>query len=315
MLRDIFYILDPGPMTTVQDRGRYGFRKFGVPVSGALDTFSSAVANRLLGNKTDQPLLEMTFRGPRMSALDDCVIALTGALMPFSVNGVEKPQWASVRVRKGDIVNFGVTVKGVRAYLAVSGGIWSPEVMGSSSTFVAARLGGTNGRPLIAGDFVQSSSEIHSVKMTVLDEKLRPRLDNKAILRAVPGPQDDFFDEGLETFFSSEFVLSDKADRMGIRLQGPAIKFRNQSRMTIISEPNLPGCVQVPPDGQPIILLVEQTVGGYAKIAAIITSDLDLVAQLRPGDKVLFNKISLSQAHKVFQENQVKLQSLRFTNL
>lgn len=315
MLKEIFEILQPGPMTTIQDRGRFGFRKFGVPVSGSLDGFSSVIANRLLGNRDDAPVLEMTFMGPKVSVLSDCVISVTGAQMPLKVNGIEKPSWATVSLEKGDMVHFGAAVKGLRAYLAVDGGIWCPQVMGSSSTFVAAGLGGMNGRRLLSGDRLLSSGQTNGVRLRMLDRKYRPEKCGELELRSLPGPQDDFFDNVLGTFFSSEYTVTWKADRMGCRLNGSVITFRDQSRPTIISEPSLPGCVQVPPDGQPIILLVEQTIGGYAKIATVISADLDLVAQARPGDAIRFIRVNHSQAVNALRERKSMLESIAFTNL
>ncbi len=315
MVKEILEILQPGPMTTIQDRGRFGFRKFGVPVSGALDGFSSVIANRLTGARDDAPVLEMTLSGPKMAVLSDCVISVTGAQMPLKVNGIEKPLWATVSLARGDIVQFGVAVKGLRAYLAVGGGIWCPRAMGSSSTFAAAGLGGMNGRRLLGGDRLLSSEPTNGVRSRMLDRKFRPELCGELKLRSLPGPQDDFFNDGLETFFSAEYTVTGKTDRMGCRLDGSVVTFRDQSRLTIISEPSLPGCVQVPPDGQPIILLVEQTVGGYAKIATVISADLDLVAQARPGDRIRFTRVSHLQAVNALRERKSMLESIAFTNL
>ncbi len=312
MIRDVFEIQYPGPMTTIQDMGRFGFRKYGIPVSGALDRFSSSVANRLVGNPMHAPLLETTFLGPRMLALSDCVISLTGASVNLKINQREKPLWSTLKVRAGDVVSVGPAKSGVRSYLAIGGGVWSPTVMGSSSTLVAAGLGGFQGRNLQEGDRIQAGFQEEVPPMLALDDKFIPCFDHQVILRSVQGPQADYFDEGLQTFVSSVYVTTPGADRMGVRLHGPPMEFRSQSKRTIVSEPSLPGCVQAPPDGQPIILLVEQTIGGYAKIATVISADLDLVAQLRPGDQVNFVIVSLAQARTARMDSELGRQSIKF---
>jgi allophanate hydrolase subunit 2 len=155
----------------------------------------------------------------------------------------------------------------------------------------------------MGGDRLDSTRELPS--------DFKPNLEKAIQLRALPGPQDDFFDEGLRGFFSSEFTVSGKADRMGYRLEGRTIELREDLPTSIISEPSLPGGIQVPADGQPIILLVEQTVGGYAKIATVVTPDLDLVAQARPGDVVRFNKVDLVGAHEAHRKYQDRLEKIR----
>lgn len=311
MAENVFQIIDPGPLTTIQDRGRFGFRKYGIPVSGALDSFSSLVANRLVGNSDDAPVLEMTFKGPTMSALADCMIAVTGAQMALRVNGDKRPLWTSICVKKGDVVQVATAAKGMRGYLAVRGGIFRRPVMGSCSTYIAARLGGIEGRSLDGGDFIQAlRCPTHPVSFT-LDEEFRPNLGDTVSLKAIAGPQDDYFVGNAETLFSSEYISSARSDRMGCRLTGPKVTFRDHSKVTIISEPSLSGCIQIPPDGQPIILLVEQTVGGYAKIATIISPDIDKVAQLRPGDRVMFAESTLADAEHFRTDRLNRLRSIR----
>lgn len=310
MCRDVFEVLDPGPMSTIQDSGRLGYRKYGIPVSGALDAFSSIMANRLVGNDDGAPTLEMTFYGPRIKIISDCVIALTGAQMALRVNGEVRPAWASVQLRKNDVLKVGQATRGIRGYLAVMGGICAEPVMDSASTFVAANIGGYNGRAIMTGDVLRSRATERLFQRLVLAEKFRPALESRVKLRAAPGPQDDFFTEDGAAFFSTEYVCGARSDRMGIRLQGQKMEFRNPDRMTIVSEPVLAGCVQTPPDGMPIILLVEQTMGGYAKIATVITPDLDLVAQVKPGDAVSFQKIAIADAHVAHRLHKARLRSI-----
>ncbi len=310
MIKDVFLILYPGVMTTVQDRGRFGYRKYGVPVSGALDIFSFMAANRLVGNDDDTPALELTFNGPEFKVLADCLVALAGAQMTLRVNGDDKPLWTSVQLGKGDIVRVGQAVRGVRCYLAVRGGICADSVMGSASTFVPANIGGHGGRGLVAGDILRVHVNDRSFKPFTIRPEYRPRLESRVKLRAIPGPQEDFFEKDGDALFSTEYICGPKSDRMGIRLQGPKLEFRDSNRTTIISEPTLKGCVQTPPDGQPIILLVEQTMGGYAKIATVINPDLDLLAQLKPGDAVRFEKITIENAHRAHRLHKASFQAI-----
>lgn len=310
MTRDVFLILNPGVMTTVQDRGRFGYRKYGIPVSGALDTFSFMASNRLVGNDDDTPVLELTFKGPEFEVLADCVIALAGAQMTLRVNGDDKPLWTSVQLAKGDVVRVGQAVRGLRGYLAVGGGICVDSVMGSASTFVPANIGGYKGRGLVAGDILQAHESDRSFRPVMIRPEYRPGLESRITVRAVPGPQEDFFESDGDALFSTEYICGPKSDRMGIRLQGPKMEFRDANRMTIISEPTLKGCVQTPPDGQPIILLVEQTMGGYAKIATVINPDLDLLAQLKPGDAVRFEKITIENALRAHRLHKASVQAI-----
>lgn len=303
----VFKVQEPGPLTTVQDLGRFGYQRFGVPLSGVLDKFSYRVANWLVGNEEGAAVLEIAFMRLKVEVLARAHVAVCGADIPFKVNEDKGELWSSFEVHPGDVISFKQAKTGLRAYLAVSGGIDTPRVMGSRSTYVGAGLGGFKGRALIAGDVLHRGDQ-HLLECTRrLPDSLKPAFDRSITLRALPGPQDDYFDDGLFVFFKDEFTVSNKADRMGYRLEGPSIALREGLPKSIISEPSLPGGVQIPADGQPIILLVEQTVGGYAKIATVITPDLDKVAQARPGDTVRFEQIDLESAHQVQREYHSRL--------
>ncbi len=312
---DMFQVITPGAFSTVQDMGRIGFQQFGVPVSGALDQFACRVANLLVHNSENAAVLELTFLGPTLKALSDGIVAVTGADMPVLVNDRFQPQWQSFAVSPGDLISIKAAQKGVRAYLAVGGGISVPEVMGSRSTLVGAGIGGFDGRALSKSDVLCRGHANPVPSGQTLPEAFRPRLENNVTLRALPGPQDDRFDEGMDLFFRSDFRVSSHADRRGCRLEGPTIMMKANMPGTIISEPNIAGMVQVPPDGQPIIMLVETTVGGYAKIATVITPDLDLVAQLRPGDIVRFSRVNLAEAHRAQADYHENLDLVRKTIL
>ncbi len=299
-MTEVFRVLSPGPLTTVQDRGRPAFQHMGVPVSGALDRFAFHVANRLVENAPDSAVLESTLVGPRLEVIAEADIAVTGAATSLTVNDQRAPGWATIRVRPGDIVDPGLAENGCRSYLAVAGGIDVPPVMGSRATCLGARLGGYHGRALEAGDILRRGPARRLARPRHLP--WFPLYGSAVRLRAVPGPQDGFFTSALDVFFGCSFTVSAQANRMGYRLQGPALVRDPAAPASIVSEPIVAGNVQVPADGQPIILLTEQTIGGYAKIATVVTPDLFKVAQAKPGDTVRFVPVTLAAAHDAARE-------------
>lgn len=300
-------ILAPGGFTTVQDKGRFGYQQMGVPISGVLDSFAFTVANILVGNKQNQAVLEITIMGPSLEILKDMDIALTGAQMGMTLNGAEVAQWRSIRVKPGDILTISQIKSGCRAYLAVSGGIRVPLIMGSCSTYVGGKIGGFMGRTLLKGDILEVNDVKISGKPRSIPGSMIPQYPSCAIIRTIPGPQDDYFDMGLTPLFKTEYMVTPKADRMGYRLLGNAVSIKEDMPKSIISEPSMPGSIQIPADEQPIILLVEQTVGGYAKIATVISTDLSKVAQTTPGDTIKFEKINLETAHELHKEEMGKV--------
>ena len=310
-MTDIFEVLSPGAYTTVQDLGRFGWQRFGVPPSGMLDDFAGRIANMLVGNPDTAALLELTFSGPALKILAPATIALTGADMPFSINGAPAAGWCAVPVQPGDTVTVGMAKSGCRGYLAVSQGIDVPLVMGSRSCYVGAANGGFKGRPLQAGDCLRRGPGEADHLARRVPAALVPAYLSEITLRAIPGPQDDFFDHGLDVFFNESFTVSPQADRMGCRLQGPVIAQIEGMPQSIISEPSLPGGVQIPQDGQPIILLCEQTVGGYTKIATVISSDIWRVAQALPGDRIRFERIGMDAAHALCHRQASLLERIR----
>lgn len=308
---DIFRVHTPGPYTTVQDRGRFGFQHMGVPVSGALDLFAHTVANLLVGNRPTCATLEITFFGPELEVLNTADIAVAGADMALTVNDAAAAQWATIRVHKGDRIGFGQAVSGCRTYLAVTGGIAVDQVMGSRSTYVSGGIGGVAGRPLGAGDMLARGPG----RLLERPRRLpwQPLYGSEIHLRAVPGPQDNCFAGSLDTFFASPYTVTDKTNRMGCRLQGPALERDPDAPKSIISEPSAHGNVQVPADGQPIILMVEQTIGGYTKIATVVTADLFKIAQARPGDRAHFHPVTLQEARALYRDWQQYLGHARDT--
>ena len=222
-MTEMFRVLSPGGYTTVQDAGRFGWQQFGVPPCGMLDGFAGSVANMLVGNPASAALLELTFSGASFEILAPADIALAGADMPVTVNGVPMPGWCAVRVDPGDRLDIGPARSGCRGYLAVSRGIDVPLVMGSRSCYVGAAMGGFKGRPLKAGDILHRGAGKVDHRICRVPQEWIPAYRSEITLRAVPGPQDDCFDRGLDTFFSVPFTVSPQANRMGYRLQGPAI--------------------------------------------------------------------------------------------
>ena len=308
-------VIQPGAYTTVQDRGRFGYQRFGVPPVGMLDARAGEIAGMLVGNRGGEAVLEFTFFGATLEVLAEGTIALTGAEMPLTINGAARASWRAHAVSPGDTVVVGQAEGGCRGYLAVSGGIDVPEVMGSRSTYVGAGIGGHEGRALEAGDILRRGAlpgdGAEKGRARKLPAAFKPRYGGTIELRAVRGPQDDFFDEGLRRFFESTYTVTPQANRMGYRLDGEAVVQREGMPKSIISEPSLPGGVQIPEDGQPIVLLVEQTVGGYTKVATVISADLPKVAQAVPGDEVRFREVGIEEAHEIHRRERERMERLR----
>ncbi len=299
-------VLRPGPLTTVQDLGRHGYRKEGVPVGGAVDAQALWLANRLVGNAPGEAGLEVTLFGLEVEALAETVVAITGADLDARVNGAEAPLGESFPLRAGDRLAFHGPRAGCRAYLAVAGGIDVPPVLGSRATDLLGRMGGMNGRPLRAGD-VLSTGPVSGMLRDRVGRRLRPGAvpvpGPEVIVRAVAGPQGDWFSaEAVGLFFSRDYEVLPTSDRMGLRLAGPAVPPLPGRELP--SEGTPVGSVQVPGDGQPIVLLAGcQTMGGYPKIATVITPDLPLLAQARPGfSRVRFAAVTLEEAHRTLAE-------------
>ena len=307
---EIFEVIQPGAYTTVQDSGRFSYQQFGVPVCGVVDSFAYRVANTLVGNFQGQAALEATIFGPTLKVLNQGFIAVTGGNLSPLINNNPLPMWKSIAIHTDDILQFKGVKSGCRAYIAVAGGIHVPLVMGSRSTYVAGKIGGINGRPLAAGDRLSKGEGAGKAGNRVPSD-LIPIYSDDIEIRVILGPQDDYFSQGIDKFFASTFKVSTKADRMGYRLEGSPIMQRKAIEKSIISEPSVPGGIQVPPDGQPIILLVEQTVGGYTKIATVISSDIGKVGQAKPGDQIHFRQVEIDKAHQILKEDEEKIEVIK----
>jgi antagonist of KipI len=290
-------------MTTVQDAGRPGHRAEGVPAGGAADLFALRLANLLVGNPEDAAVLECTLAGPTLEFAEDTTIAVGGA----DFTGV--PSWQPMVVRAGGRLALGPCHHGCRGYVAIAGGVEVPVVLGSRSTFLRAHLGGHEGRALRDGDRLQAGAWVlpHEAKHWRVDPHVLPRYSDAPTLRVLRGAQWNDFDAD---WTGTEFTVTPVSDRMGIRLAGPKL-IRRRGR-ELLSSAVAPGTLQVPADGQPILLLADgQTIGGYPRIAHVIGVDLPLAAQLHPGAKVRFAEVTLEEAHRLWRQQERTLAILR----
>lgn len=305
-------IIKSGMQTTIQDLGRTGFQKYGVIASGVMDPFAHRVANLLAGNEENAATLEITMVGPVIEFGKNTCIALCGADLSPKVNDQEVGMWRTVAVKKGDILSFGAPRSGCRSYLAVSGGLDVPEVMNSRSTYLRAGIGGFHGRALKAGDEI-ALKPFPGPALNSEENWLAPPLqysDNPTI-RIMEGRQFHLFNEDSQkSIFTETFSVSSHSDRMGYRLAGSPLSLEEPSQL--ISEAVAFGSIQVPSDGNPIVLLADrQTTGGYPKIGQVATVDLPLISQLKPGDQLQFRKISLTEAQALHIEQEQQIQQLK----
>ena len=309
----VFTVLSGGFLSTIQDSGRTGFAHLGISPAGAADSVSFRLGNLLVGNPPDAPALEMTLVGGSFQAVSRCIIALAGSDFAPSLAGVPLALWQSAEVLPGQMLALGATRTGARCYLCVAGGISVPSVLNSASTHVLTKLGGFNGRGLKSGDVLSSRrfDPILSYSGRMVSQEILERLFTPGPLRATDGPQlTDFSEDVRSTFFSSDFVVKEDSNRMGLRLAGPVI-LRSRAE-EIITEGVSTGAIQIPPDGQPILLFVEHpTTGGYPKIASIISADLHRVGQLRPRDLVRFEHVTHERALAALSDREALLQPQR----
>ena len=300
-------IATPGLMTTVQDLGRHGYGRFGVPSGGALDEGALRWANLLVGNAPDAAALEITLLGPTLTidGAQPLVLALTGADCGATLNGQPIAPWRSFRCTPGDTLALGGCKTGARAYLAVSGGIDVPLALGSRSTDLLSQLGGFAGRALQTGDRIPLSPPDELPPLRAVPRDRIPQYTTTTTLRVILGPQDERITaDALATFLSAAYTISNESNRMGARLLGPALTFRaDLPGADILSEGIATGAIQVPAQGQPIILLAgHQTTGGYAKVATIIGADLWRLGQAPPGSSVSFRTTTIEEAREALRE-------------
>ncbi len=289
-------------MSSIQDLGRWGYQHEGVPLSGALDVFSAVMANRLLGNSPGEAVIEVTLMGFEAEVLDDVFVSITGGDLDARINGGYAEPWRAYHLKTGDRIAFRAPISGCRAYLAVEGGFDLQPIMGSYSTDFFAHFGGYRGRALQPGDVLDRRDPGHgrAIGGRRVVSGILPSYNENLTVRVVTGPQlESFSREAVALFFSSEYRVLTTSNRMGLRLEGQPVP---PVTGELPPEGTPPGSIQVPADGQPIVLLRGcQTTGGYHKIGVVIAPDLDILAQARPGAAIVrFQAVTLKQAHEQY---------------
>ena len=309
MTSPVLRVISPGALTTLQDLGRRGWLRFGVPAAGAMDPVGLAVANGLVGNPPDTAALELTLAGASFAVENGSVrIAVAGGDFPLTLDGEAVEGARSHWLEPGRTLGLGGARAGARGYLAVAGGFRVEPVLGSMATHVRSGIGGWQGRPLKAGDELPLAASAEPGAERALPAGFaRP---GHPRVRVVLGPQDDHFTPAaLETFLSAAYTVTNQADRMGYRLTGP--KLEHAHGPDIVSDAIAPGSVQVPGTGEPIVLLVDrQTTGGYPKIATVIGADLPALGQRRPGEHLRFEAVTVEAAQAARRDLRAWLEKL-----
>lgn len=310
MKNAVIEVIKPGLSTSIQDLGRVGYQQFGMVVAGAMDPFALQVANILVGNSRGTAGIEVVVMGPKLKFLRDTVIAICGANLSPALDGKPIPMWHSERVEKGQELTFGKPMDGSYAYIAVSSGITTKEIMGSRSTYVKARIGGLTGDFLTKGEFLPAGEPELDKAGRWLNGNLIPDYNKPRKIRVILGPDKHAFTEtGLNTFLTNTYEITTKTDRMGARLNGESIE--HAAEADIISDAILPGTVQVPANGKPIILLADrQPTGGYTRIATVISEDIPRIAQSLPGKEIAFEAVSLTLAQNLYKRRERVLKML-----
>jgi antagonist of KipI len=320
-------VLRAGVLTTLQDLGRWGWQRFGVPVGGVMDEMSHRLANLLVGNREEEATLEMTITGAQLQFTEETLFALCGGDFGPAIRGKRVPMARPVLVRAGALLDIGHCRLGARAYLAVAGGFEVPEVLGSKSTYLRGGFGGFEGRALKRGDWLPTGPRTAGLygalwkQLAAGAEFATPKWSvqaNAALMahthhniRFVPGRHWERFPAEIrERFCASEYRIAPDSDRMGYRLDGPELQPAEGG--DILSEGVTFGTIQVPPDGRPIVLMANrQTTGGYPRVGEVASVDLPLLAQLPPGDTVRFQQIALDQSQTLYLERERELALLR----
>jgi len=300
-------IIDINGLATIQDSGRKGWRKFGVPASGAMDWFALRAANGLVGNSSDHAAIEIGLGNIALRALRDCVISVAGVGYDLSIYIWDFPLWSSYYVRAGWTIRLNKLDSGMWAYLAIAGGVQTPPILGSRSTYLRGLFGGLDGRQLQVGDVLRSgilSRSPTELAARTLSQEARPVYSDNPVVNVILGPQEKYFmDESMATCFamSQEYLVNAISDRMGYRLEGAVLKHR--SKVELISEGMTMGAIQVPSNGQPIVMMADSpTTGGYPKIGTVASADLPLLAQCVPGkSKVRFRETTVARAQKKYR--------------
>lgn len=304
-----FEVIKPGLLSTIQDEGRYGFRKHGVIVSGPMDQFAHRAANLLVGNGPEAATLEMTLQGPILIAQSDMLVAICGADMRAEVDGMAAPLWQPFILYSGNELHLQYAAHGCRTYLAVYGGFKADYVLGSRSTYQRAAIGGYEGRAIRAGDVLEVEKD--GLALEVVNEvergskfvssMIRPDYRDNPIIRIVKGKEaSSFTPNSWSRLLSQSFLVTSQSDRMGYRLSSePKLELESGLSYEMISEAVVAGTIQVPSSGQPILLMADcQTTGGYPRIGHVITADLPLMAQVKPGGQLRFQEVTHLEAQE-----------------
>lgn len=299
-------VVSPGFLSTVQDLGRFHCAHWGISPAGAADPVALRLGNSLLGNPPGAPAIEMTLIGSSFRFDSDLSIALAGSDFGPTLDTTAIPVWQTVFVKAGQVLRCGPTRSGARSYLCVDGGISAPAILASASTHVLNSLGGVGGRSLVAGDVLRCVPRYilpHSNVLAVKESALRS-LYHSAAIRVTPGLQSSFFSLGERALLStSPYVVKEESNRMGLRLSGPSLGSGIIKEMT--TEGVSLGDIQVPPDGQPIVLFVEHpTTGGYPKIASVVSADIHRLGQCRPRDTISFQFVTHEEAFSLLTRQE-----------
>jgi biotin-dependent carboxylase-like uncharacterized protein len=314
-----FEISEPGLSTTVQDEGRIGYYRYGIPQGGSMDQYSATLGNRLVGNTSAEAVLECTYIGPKIVTTTDAVLSVTGAPVDVSVNGSPVEQYTRLELVPGDELSFGVIKGGTKYFIAVHGGIDVPVVLGSRSTYPIGAIGGVAGRALAAGDVVPVGAPIDNGLRTVsrIANEDRPVFSRDVNVRVMLGLYDhNLSPQGLDNFLNGEWTLTPVADRMGLRYNGPGVEWNErvqpfgagQDLSNIVDAGYAVGSIQIPGGTQPIVLHRDAVSGGgYAMVATVISTDMDLIARSAPGTKTRFVAVSMDEALTARQEHAAQV--------
>lgn len=304
-------IINGGLQTTIQDGGRFGYRRFGIPPGGVMDRYSYSLANWLVANEQDEAVLEITLLGPGIEFLSPATIAITGASLNPHLNGIRISEWEAVRVVKGDLLEFRSPERGTRAYLAISGGFDIEEQMGSRSTYLPVALGGINGKPLKRDDIIPLyPGNPFASKDRKVPKDMIPWYSDETELTVVRGVDYALFtQESTENFFSAAYEVSPDSNRMGYRLKGRMVSTVEDAN--ILSYPIHYGTIQVPGDGHPIIMGADcQTIGGYPQFVNVATVSLHKLGQVKPGDRITFRLTDHEDALRQLRSLEKNMESL-----
>jgi biotin-dependent carboxylase-like uncharacterized protein len=308
-------IIHPGTMTCIVDSGRYGHAAIGVPPSAALDSYAYYALNCLLDQDGHAPALEIIGAEFTLRFHRKMICALTGAQVRATLDDKPLNPWTSFRAEAGNILTVQKITEGLRYYLGFAGNMVLDPVIGRFSTNLECKFGGYKGRALSGGDWIDIDN-IYGVPWGSIPDRVIPGMKSPHLLRVTAGPEYSYFPETFQKKFADRqkrnvYDVSATINRTGIRLEGRPLQFSDEVDKSIISEGILPGTVQIPGDGLPIIMLYERTIGGYARIARVVRADLDRLAHLKPGDYVLFELIEIDEAERLWESRQKSLASIR----